>query len=569
MAPLSGDVSGRRPSREDGSNMTSDNRPEGPDNPHPATRKRSANEDTTDPVISKARKTKGLGANKSRASARVVPVPAEELSRAWDAAILKDRVEHANRAINPEFVPFEHEPTLSKARRRKALRASKAGHPALETPAEKDIAVTSALEAEVDGYSLSTADGEQFEIPNASIASLLRHHVSNDDSSTFSWWTNTSSWVAGHVRVCGANISKVFHSLSGRINTKKFSLAHSIEVIHTHPILVCVISTVAFATILILLGWTLRPHPLQNITHTPESGLSLEAQLASIDLDTGSMTIQWNVDVGFDSCRDYPNVTIGLYFDQNLLLPSSSTDSSSPTDNRPSAPAFSMNMTEACYRDPHGSSPFFRTDIAIQADPNATPEFYPLDKYFADIFLFTEIVNNSAVVPVNIARIAVIAAGYSTRITVKPGTSANANWLETRLTITRALSTRVFSLTFVATLWLVTLGLSAMSMAVLLRIAMMQAQVVLTVAAGTLFAFPALRSILPGAPAGSGAIIGEDCICNAYIFIGLPSSDFVGTLPCMILMTLCTITMIGVYGLRKSGSSTNYEPNLELQQPSS
>lgn len=317
-----------------------------------------------------------------------------------------------------------------------------------------------------------------------------------------------------------------------------------------HWILVCFASVVASLVISIPIGWALRLRPFQDAADTGEPGLALHATLISVDPGTGSMTIDWGVNVGLHSCQDYPNATINLYFDQNLLR-SSSCESGSPSNNRPSVPVFSMNMTEECPWDYYGDSAYFRTDIAIGSLPGSTVQSYPFDVYYADISMYTEIPNNSTLVPVSITRTGGIAVGYSTILTdLEPGTSVIGNTFKSKLTITRGLVIRLYSVLIVLAIWLVTLAFLATCVAVVF-LGRPTSAAVLALPVGTLFAFTQLRSTLPGAPAGFGADI-----------------DFVGILPCLTIITFCSVLMILVFLYRNPESWRTSEDKDQEKYPS-
>jgi len=97
---------------------------------------------------------------------------------------------------------------------------------------------------------------------------------------------------------------------------------------------------------------------------------------------------------------------------------------------------------------------------------------------------------------------------------------------------------RVYAIFIVMAIWLVTLtfviaGVTAVFVGKGIRAD------ILVLPVATLFAFTQLRSTLPGAPNGFGADI-----------------DFVGVLPCLALLTTCSIFMTAVFLIRNPEENT-------------
>ncbi|KAK0221211.1 hypothetical protein EDD85DRAFT_960384 [Armillaria nabsnona] len=70
---------------------------------------------------------------------------------------------------------------------------------------------------------------------------------------------------------------------------------------------------------------------------------------------------------------------------------------------------------------------------------------------------------------------------------------------------------------------------------------------IVVVPIGTVFAFTQLRSTMPGAPDGFGTYIIFDYISSTQAPTLGHVLDFVGLLPCLVLLSICAVTMVGIY----------------------
>ncbi|KAK0431784.1 hypothetical protein EV421DRAFT_1852354, partial [Armillaria borealis] len=86
-----------------------------------------------------------------------------------------------------------------------------------------------------------------------------------------------------------------------------------------------------------------------------------------------------------------------------------------------------------------------------------------------------------------------------------------------------------YCLTITFTFWMVTLMICLIMISTVF-FGFRQRNEIVVVPIGTVFAFTQLRASMPGAPEGFGDIL-----------------DFVGLLPCLILLSISAITMVGIY----------------------
>ncbi|OCH92302.1 hypothetical protein OBBRIDRAFT_886342 [Obba rivulosa] len=251
------------------------------------------------------------------------------------------------------------------------------------------------------------------------------------------------------------------------------------------------------------------------------------------------MTFEWTIDhyyqLSGDNQTKYipcenltsPCPDIAIYFDTNLLL---NTDSHGVTSNTKPAPLFILNGTY--WSSFHGSAmdrranyPIFRTDVLLR-DAGRTMQAYPFDKYVTNLSTFAEDMRHSnSSVGLVINHTSGIAAGFNTAKLTSSKTSGFHYTVVDNIEVTRGPVIRVYAIFIVITIWVVTLTFVIACVAAVFFGKGTRAEV-LVLPIATLFAFTQLRGTLPGAPSGFGADI-----------------DFVGTLPCLALLTFCIIRL--------------------------
>ncbi|KAK0431775.1 hypothetical protein EV421DRAFT_1742848 [Armillaria borealis] len=104
---------------------------------------------------------------------------------------------------------------------------------------------------------------------------------------------------------------------------------------------------------------------------------------------------------------------------------------------------------------------------------------------------------------------------------VKPGNRV----IDVIVTIRRSTLVIVYCLVITLTIWLVTLMICCIMIATVM-FGFRQRNEIVVVPVATLFAFTQLRSLMPGAPGGF---------------------DFAGLLPCLVLLSISAVTMVGIY----------------------
>ncbi|KAK0477794.1 hypothetical protein IW261DRAFT_1565573 [Armillaria novae-zelandiae] len=161
---------------------------------------------------------------------------------------------------------------------------------------------------------------------------------------------------------------------------------------------------------------------------------------------------------------------------------------------------------------------------------------YPYDIYYVRIFVFAQDISTNTSVHLLLNGLIGVITGFHTLTTVIPPPPPQHNqWLsptnstEIIATLQRSTLVIVYCGIITITFWMVTLMICLiMIAAVFFRFR--QRNEIVVVPIGTVFAFTQLRASMPGAPEGFGDTL-----------------DVVGLLPCLILLSICAISMVGVY----------------------
>ncbi|KAK0477889.1 hypothetical protein IW261DRAFT_1565690 [Armillaria novae-zelandiae] len=311
----------------------------------------------------------------------------------------------------------------------------------------------------------------------------------------------------------------------------------------------CFFVSLAFVIVVpltcIVLGVTLHPTEFQY--NPPDPSLNrtifLHADLISADVKQGSMVLEWIV-TG-DSCASCTDVScaaegcsnVNIYFDSNLLH--SDSGNSKSTNNRPVDPTFVWNAT-ASYNDEFGNIPSFQTELAVipplsvdysqkhlVRHTRSSEVYYPFDRYLAEIFGYAEDATTNATVSLDLDTTSGLAVGL--KISADTFQNDDPNIVYVEVTLQRGTLVIWHCLVITITFWLVTLTICLL-MIMTIGFGFQQRNEIVVVPVSTVFAFTQLRSSMPGAPDGFGDIL-----------------DFVGVLPCLVLLSISAVTMVGIY----------------------
>ncbi|RDX55062.1 hypothetical protein OH76DRAFT_860630 [Lentinus brumalis] len=282
----------------------------------------------------------------------------------------------------------------------------------------------------------------------------------------------------------------------------------------------------------IAIGWSfrLRTFNIADPDSVNNAIVQLSANLVTIDPSAQQMTLDWNI--RYDCVRiGCPDVDV--YFDANTLR----DDSPGPQSNVKPDPIFSIIganvLVMSNNTDRRPSSLTFRTDVAVSnANTHRTLQSYPYDKYATQLVFFAEQAATNESVSIAIVKTTGIAVGFNVQLQNTTDISDNFGTVIKNIEVTRGPVVRLYAIFIVLVIWLVTLTFMATCV---LNVFFGKgiSSGVLVLPMGTLFAFTQLRATLPGAPEGFGAVI-----------------DFIGLLPCLAILTFCSIFMTAIFLLR-------------------
>ncbi|KAH9912882.1 hypothetical protein B0H21DRAFT_704132 [Amylocystis lapponica] len=292
-------------------------------------------------------------------------------------------------------------------------------------------------------------------------------------------------------------------------------------------------------------GWALRLHLFDITDRQAAEGnvVSLYANLIAIDPVGQTMTMDWKAtypcefNTNPSTCPD-----INIFFDEASFRTGSLSSNSTVSSNKLPTPTFFLNTTDYFLAfknesDDRLSSPYFRTILAItSAGTGRTLQSYPFDKYISKISIFAQNAADNSSIGVAIPATDGLATGFDAVLQGNlSGVGDNFRTLLKTIVVTRGQVIRVYALLVVMAVWLITLiFVGACVVSVFFGKGISACVLVLPPA--TLFAFTQLRGTLPGAPAGFGATV----------FLG----NFVGILPCLALLTFCSVFMTAIFLFR-------------------
>ncbi|OJT15756.1 hypothetical protein TRAPUB_4304 [Trametes pubescens] len=301
-----------------------------------------------------------------------------------------------------------------------------------------------------------------------------------------------------------------------------------------HWIIFCAVILATIVSGSLAIGWAfrLKTFNIADPGSMAHSIVKLSANIVNVDPIGQEMILDWVIKYDCESigCPD-----ANIYFDSNILrTDSGSTTNSQVQTNVKPDPIFTINggnvLAMRNNTDRRSSSLTFRTNVAISnANTHRTLQSYPFDKYDTELVLFAEeaITNNS--VSIAIVKTTGIAVGFSVQLHNTTNDEDNFGTVIKNIEVTRGAVVRLYAIFIVLVIWLVTLTFMA-TCVICVFFGKGVSSGVLVLPMGTLFAFTQLRSTLPGAPVGFGAVI-----------------DFMGLLPCLAILTFCSVFMTAVF----------------------
>ncbi|KAK0477782.1 hypothetical protein IW261DRAFT_1484063 [Armillaria novae-zelandiae] len=323
-------------------------------------------------------------------------------------------------------------------------------------------------------------------------------------------------------------------------------------------VLCCFLTSLAFVivvpTLWIDLLLRLPPSSTSGISNTTvwdasSKSLSrtiiLQADVVSVDILQTTMVTEWSI-IG-DTCIN-PDVNnnctaINIFFDTNFSPSDPRHDNGPYSNNRPTDPIFIWNATDfgRGRTNFNSNSLTFRAELTLFTNDVSYLSAYPFDSYYADIIIFAQDVLTNDSVSVNLSTSYGLITGIKTTTDAVecpswrpenyslPFLQGLQGAIHIYTNLQRSPLVIAYCLIITITFWMVTLVICLIMIATVF-FGFRQRNEIVVVPIGTVFAFTQLRASMPGAPDGFGDIL-----------------DFAGLLPCLVLLSISAITMVGIY----------------------
>ncbi|PBL04247.1 hypothetical protein ARMGADRAFT_1057083 [Armillaria gallica] len=261
----------------------------------------------------------------------------------------------------------------------------------------------------------------------------------------------------------------------------------------------------------------------------------VDAMLTSVDFPGMTMAVEWSV--AMDQCRSNNCTTVNIFVDTMTNSSSSDSNHGSGTSNNNTSmnPTFASNGgyfgNNGLYQLRTKQSPV-RTEIHVFTSYSYAPGLkyyscsglfcYPFDRYraYASFFGREALTNKPAPLSVTTKSGSVVGL----EMTIPCLCDDEATVIVQRTTIVVA-----YCLIVTVTFWLITLIITLLTI-ITVVFRFRQRNEIVVVPIGTVFAGIQLRSSMPGVPEGFGCIL-----------------DIFGLLPCLVLLSISAIGMIGMY----------------------
>jgi hypothetical protein len=295
-----------------------------------------------------------------------------------------------------------------------------------------------------------------------------------------------------------------------------------------------------------------------------ERQLDLEVDVVGIDPIAGSISIIYRI-TG-DSCTGTNCSDVNIFTDPNLQISNTPSTSPVPSTDAPTSPVF--RWSPLALTKPDDSYAIFKiTSLVVSSDLEA-PDFqkYPFDIYGAPISVFATEANISTPVGFSIVHTGglVVCVSYpgcvvhfssgssrGYRITAEflPGCDDSDVYpgkICKKIVISRGVLVKAYAIVIIIAVWVITL-IFLFTICYSVVGGFPQRAELLVIPVATLFTVTQLRTTMPGAPSGFGAII-----------------DYAALLPCLAMMTLCgsiSITLLAFPGLFAGGCIFGVAPS--------
>ncbi|KAK0477819.1 hypothetical protein IW261DRAFT_1594296 [Armillaria novae-zelandiae] len=314
---------------------------------------------------------------------------------------------------------------------------------------------------------------------------------------------------------------------------------------------------VAVPTLWIVLVLRLPPSSTSSISNTTVKGtgsksisrtIILRANVVSADILQTTMVTEWSImwDTCVDPDRNNNCTAINIFLDtipfwRNFSPSDPRHDNGPYSNNLPTDPIFIWNPTHfGRGRTNFGSNSLtFRAELSLFTNDVSYLSAYPFDSYYADVAIFARDVSTNDSVSVDLSTSYGLITGIKTTtdaVEYSPWQSKDdldfvglQGAIHIYMNLERSTLVMAYCLIITLTFWMVTLVICLIMIATVL-FGFRQRNEIVVVPIGTVFAFTQLRASMPGAPDGFGDIL-----------------DFVGLLPCFVLLSISAIAMVGIY----------------------
>ncbi|KAK0472987.1 hypothetical protein IW261DRAFT_1611359 [Armillaria novae-zelandiae] len=159
--------------------------------------------------------------------------------------------------------------------------------------------------------------------------------------------------------------------------------------------------------------------------------------------------------------------------------------------------------------------------------------YYHFDRYTSGVLAFAEYRNTNGSVQLILGSTAGLVEGLKISPVVSSASALaqenSTNVIDFGLVVERGTLIKIYCVVITITFWLITIMI-CLVMIMTVGFGFKQRNEIVVVPVGTVFAFTQLRLTMPGAPDGFGDIL-----------------DFVGVLPCLVLLSISAVTMVGIY----------------------
>ncbi|KAI0266094.1 hypothetical protein BC834DRAFT_141059 [Gloeopeniophorella convolvens] len=314
-------------------------------------------------------------------------------------------------------------------------------------------------------------------------------------------------------------------------------------------IVCCLFAATTMLCASIATGWSLRVLDLKASLPRPSAGRNVwfELDLISLDPLQNVATFDWWI-VGDDCLTDTAGrgtqavcPVVNIFINPNEFL--SSPGAQNIASDASPRPIFQHNATGSTLSG-NITRPSFRTQLevhSVSARSRVYAVDYPFDRYYTIASIFAQTNDTGTPVGAWVSSLSGNAFGFIAQLG-NVNTDVN-NVTSNSFLLKRALPVKIYVITIVVGMWLISLSLMVCAMkAVIFRYQVEASVLVLPV--GTMIAFAQLRGSMPNAPSGFGTNI-----------------DLVGALPTYVCLVFTAVISLVNFVVKSSQKDAPPSPN--------